>query len=68
MDKTAFRTISIHEFKTWSKKFGCGDDLQEDKERAGRPSLVDHKGLIEAVERDRHQPLREIDKNVGVFP
>ncbi|KAK6030078.1 hypothetical protein OSTOST_03797, partial [Ostertagia ostertagi] len=39
-------------------------DSPENKERAGRPSLVDPEVLIEAVEKDRRQPLREIAKNV----
>ncbi|KAK6023684.1 hypothetical protein OSTOST_10522, partial [Ostertagia ostertagi] len=84
MDKTAFRTFLLHEFKLgrtateattnvnmawgegtasertvrrWFQKFRNGDDSLEDKERAGRPSLVDPEVLMEAVEKDRRQPL-----------
>ncbi|KAK6020370.1 hypothetical protein OSTOST_13976, partial [Ostertagia ostertagi] len=57
-------TASERTVRRWFQKFGNGDDLLEDKERAGRPSLVDPEVLMKAVEKDRRQPLREIAKNV----
>ncbi|VDO38634.1 unnamed protein product [Haemonchus placei] len=49
-----------------AQKFRSGDGSLKDEERVGRPSLVDHYVLLRAVEKDRRQPLREIEKKVGV--
>nr|CDJ96145.1 unnamed protein product [Haemonchus contortus] len=51
----------------WFQKFRSLDGLLENEERVGRPSSVDHDVLLRAIEEDRRQPLREIEKKVDVF-
>nr|CDJ98531.1 transposase [Haemonchus contortus] len=48
------------------KQKRSGDGSLKDEKRVGRPSLVDHDVLLRAVEEDRRQPLREIEKKMGV--